>query len=430
MNKFITTFLLSICVYSVFPQAGWDWGDNKTEAEQQYVLLSTSTKGKQYAEALPALTYLLEHAPKLNKALYQNATKVYEGLASKEKDNTKKKAYQDAALKMYDDRIKYFGQEAQVLNYKGRVAYAYLINRADKKATLYPFYKKVYELNNVNTKTYNMNYYFQLSGAELKAGNLTEEKLLSLYNDMSEKMDKQAAAQKSEKKRARILKGKDKLDESLTKYVTVDCEFVKNTYQTKFEQAPDLKLAKKIYSLMAGSKCLSDSLFIQTSEYVLEQEPSYSGFRLQAKVYEKNKDFEKAIVSFEKAVALATSDEEKAETNLDIAKAYNYLGKKETAREYAYKVIAINSEQTEAYELIGNLYMYSSSSCSGDDRLKASLIYIAAYDKYRKAGNSTKMSEAKKYFPSVEEMFARGKKEGDTMNTGCWVGETVTLKKR
>jgi len=411
-------------------QNGWDWGPDKEECKQNYVLLQTSAKAKRFGEAHPALTYLLKEAPNLNKALYQYGAQVFEGLASAEKDPTRKAELQDSALIMYDTRIKHFGEEKTVLNYKGRVAYAYLINNAKRRDELYPMYKKIYELNGVNTKSYNMYYYFDIAGREKRKGNLTEEQLLALYEELGEKLEKQANAQTSASSKASILSYKDKIDAKLSSYVKVDCDFINKVYAPKFEANPDLKSAKTLYNLLLSAECLSEPIFLKASEYVMESEPSYAGYRIQAKVYERNKDFDNAVINFEKAVSLAKSDEDKAKTYMDIAEAYKAQGKSSKAREYAYKYLELAPDNADGYVFIGNLYMYSSSCTNTSDRLQGSLIYIAAYDKYQKAGNSSKMSEARKYFPTMEQIFSRGKKEGDVMNTGCWIGENVSLRKR
>ena len=364
------------------------------------------------------------------KRQYQYGVQVYEGLTKLEKDPQRKIELQDSTLLMYDTRIKYFGEEKTVLNYKGRVAYAYLINRKDRKEELYPMYKKTYELNGVNTKSYNMYFYYLLAGREKQKGNLTEEQFLALYEELGAQLEKQAAAQTSESKKASILADKDKIDSKLSTYVKVDCEFINKVYVPKFEDTPNIKSAKTLYNLMLGSECISEPAFLKVSEFVLQEEPSYAGYRVQAKLYKRNKDYEKTIMNFEKAIPLAKTDEDKAKTYMDIAETYKIQGKSSQAREYAYKNLEYSPGNSDTYIFIGNLYMYSKSCSNQSDRLKGSLIYIAAYDKFKKAGNSSKMAEARKYFPTMEQIFSRGKKEGDVMNTGCWVGENVSLRRK
>jgi len=55
---------------------------------------------------------------------------------------------------------------------------------------------------------------------------------------------------------------------------------------------------------------------------------------------------------------------------------------------------------------------------------------MAAYNAYQRAGDSQGMAQARAQFPSREEIFTEGLQVGGTINTGCWIGETVTLATR
>ncbi|MEM1407354.1 MAG: hypothetical protein AAGG59_11305, partial [Bacteroidota bacterium] len=77
------------------------------------------------------------------------------------------------------------------------------------------------------------------------------------------------------------------------------------------------------------------------------------------------------------------------------------------------------------------LYYGSFETCAGkEDWVKDRAIFIAAYEKFRQAGNSSMMSKAKEAFPSKEEVFTYNYKAGDKITVGCWVGETVTIQTR
>jgi len=55
---------------------------------------------------------------------------------------------------------------------------------------------------------------------------------------------------------------------------------------------------------------------------------------------------------------------------------------------------------------------------------------IAAYNAYQRAGDSQGMANARARFPSKEELFTEGLQVGSSLNTGCWIGESVTLATR
>ena len=49
---------------------------------------------------------------------------------------------------------------------------------------------------------------------------------------------------------------------------------------------------------------------------------------------------------------------------------------------------------------------------------------------YRRAGLGDKANQAKAQFPSMEEIFNENLEVGESLNTGCWINENVTLSKR
>ena len=73
---------------------------------------------------------------------------------------------------------------------------------------------------------------------------------------------------------------------------------------------------------------------------------------------------------------------------------------------------------------------YVISIAPGENIVETRAIYIAAYNWYSKAGNASKKSAAKAQFPSIEEIFTYGLKEGDDITVGCWINETVQLQRR
>ena len=57
-------------------------------------------------------------------------------------------------------------------------------------------------------------------------------------------------------------------------------------------------------------------------------------------------------------------------------------------------------------------------------------VFLAAYKMYEKAGNNAQMKASKEQFPSIEEIFNEGMEEGESITVGCWINESVTLKRR
>lgn len=429
-SKFLLSLTLLLCLAGLAMAQEPNWGNNKAAAMENYTLLTDYTKANDFKSALPHLRWLLKNTPDLSKNLYIYGSQVYEGMVDQTKDPKLLTTLQDSALLMYDLRVKHFQDEANVLNRKGIKAYPYLSNRPNYVDELYPLYKKIVELNGEETYNTNIQVYMSLMCETKKKGGLTDEQVLEEFDKINAITEKKLTSGDAATKQ-RWSVTKDYLDKTLQGCVTIDCNFIKSKMGPKLKQNPDdIQTAKKIFGLMATGKCTDDPLFFEAGEAMVKKEPSYGVYRVLAKISQGNKNYDKALNYFEESIKLANTGDEKAESYMDIAQLYHVRGSKESARNYYRK--AGESGKREAYARIGDLYLSSGDACKDANPIKAKLVYIAAYEMYEKAGDRSGMSKAKQYFPSAEEIFTQGMTEkiGTQMNTGCWVGESVTLQKK
>ena len=110
------------------------------------------------------------------------------------------------------------------------------------------------------------------------------------------------------------------------------------------------------------------------------------------------------------------------------------MDKNQQARTYARKAAALRANWGKPYIIIGKAYM--NGACGANDWGKP-LCYMAAVDKFRKAKSidpavATEVdgliSDYGGNYPAIEAAHSRAKKDGERVNTGCWINETVTLK--
>ncbi|MEM1135335.1 MAG: tetratricopeptide repeat protein [Bacteroidota bacterium] len=183
---------------------------------------------------------------------------------------------------------------------------------------------------------------------------------------------------------------------------------------------------------MLNDKCTDDPLFLKAAENVFTVEPTAGLAGTIAQKYQIEKDYDKSMEWKKKAIELATDDPEKqAELTYDIALFKSIQGKKIEARKEAMKAIELHeSIAPKAYEMIGDLYMRSGKDCGDPNPVKARAVFLAAYDMYAKSGNSSKMSQARAQFPSVQDIFTMGMKEDESISVGCWIGVTTKIRKR
>jgi len=427
MFALVTIFFATVAA----AQPGWNWCDPVDKSKEKNALFSDNVKAAEYESAKIPLDELLEGCPKLHVSLYQNGVKVYKGLADVATDESLKKEYQNKVLELYDTRIEHFGNEDKVLNRKAFDAYKYLKSDQPRYGDLLKLYDKTFELNGNKVFDNNLVAYFDVV-RRYQAVNkdLTDKDILDRYNTLTEIMETKIASATGSKK-DRLVRNLDTVDKLLIGLVDLNCDKVTEIFGAKLTETKDLKLAKKIFKLMLAGKCTSNPVAVEAATIIGDHEPNAAIFKFLAQKSAGEKDYDQAITLYEKAAEITDDNLKKADIFLSVAKIKASLGQKVASRNYARKAISTDPSSSDSYKLIGDLYMNSFDDCKkGVSKVEDRAIFIAAYNMYAKAGSSTGKINAKAQFPSIDEIFSEGYKEGQALSTGCWIGESVKLERR
>lgn len=436
-----TGLAFSIAVSSAFAQCKGGWPEDKKTAEEKVAVFSDAVKQGPAAfddlKVRGAILWMIANAPKWNTKLYVDAATIYDGLATKEADATKKKMFIDSLMIIYDLRLQNCGDEVNVLNRKASSNVKYNINNKEKAPELLAMFDKVYEISGNNVNDNNLEAYMSVIYVNflINKGSMTEEQILSRYDKLSAVIDAKIAKAQSENKAADVEKYKKikaNVDDKLIKMVKVDCKFVKANLEPKFRANPkDLGLAKKIFKFMLEDNCADDPLWLDAALAIHEVEKDCGlaknlGKRMIAT------DLAKAEGFFKEAQSLCTEAEDKSEILVLLGAVQAKNGNPVAARDLFRQALAASAANKDAYEKIGDLYMNAGKECSKmKSKAEDRLVYLAAFDMYVKSGNQQKINAARAQFPSVTELFELNWKEGEKKTiTQCWVGETVTLRTR
>jgi tetratricopeptide (TPR) repeat protein len=422
-------FPMMMIAIAVQAQPGWNWGDQVDIAKEKNAFYVDMLKGGKFTEAIPAHNWLLENTPDLNESLYQNGAKIYEGLVETEKDPAKQETYKAKALEMYDLRIQYFGREAYVMNRKVYPAYKFYKGDKSKYEELFNMFSKAYDLNKEDFYTNNLAAYMDVVRRyKATGGDISDEQVIDIYTQITDVLDVKRAEGKNV---AAIDRISDAVDKMLSSTVDLNCDFVESILGPKFEAEPDVKIAKKIFSLMLTGKCTDRPLAFEAARVVNENEPSYGIAKFLAVRAASDGDVTTAMSFYEQALDLTDENIKKAEIYMGMARLEANNGNKVASRSNARKSLAFDPSNKEAYSLIGNLYMGSFDECKGGEKKTHDYaIFIAAHKMFQLAGDSEGMAKAKALFPSIEDIFNDEYAEGDTYQVGCWINETVTLERR
>lgn len=418
--------------FNVQAQCGdWKFPEDKATFDEKNVLYSDALRSENFEAAQVPHLWILQNSPDVNEAIYINGEKIYKGLIDAEKDAERKKVLIDSLMLIYDMRLKHTpcGKEADIAARKAYNAYRYNVKNKGKLEDILNLFNEAYKLNGKEMPYYMLLPYMSVVQYNAKYNkNLNEDQILEYYNNIMEMVDHQIENEKSTDKKEKLKGYKSSIDGILVGLVNIDCDFVKQKLAPKFKANPsDLKLAKKIFGFMLNGKCTDDPLWLETGEVILANEPDYGIAKALGVKFKAAGEKAKAEKYFNQALEITDDPSNKADMYIQIGN----LKSGSAARDYFRKALSVDPSKKEAYAAIGYLYYASFESCAGkEDWVKDRSVFIAAYDMFRKAGNTSMMSKAKEAFPSKEEVFTYNYTVGDKITVGCWIGETVTIQTR
>lgn len=364
------------------------------------------------------------------------------------KDTTKIKKYADTLIRLYQDRLRFFGENYSVTGSMGSDIFTYYPNRRVEAIGLM---KQSLENKKLETDPTVLTNLILAATQENRAkGKVTVEDVLQLFEDISVVVDHNIKSFKEQYKvspagdSARIgqnLRYWEWVENYVVAVVTpyLTCDKLTEIYTPKFKAAPnDKALVEKIITLLKRSpNCAKTDFYLKVAEKNLELNPSADAAAALAKAFQEKGDLNKAKGFYEKAAELEDDKGKKESYYLVLAGIELSNRSCVQARTYARKVLELNPNSGDAYLIIGNAYMQCTSGCGSNDVEKA-YPFLAAYDKFAKAKAvdasvsgkaSSYMALAKTRWPNVEAIFfIPGLSVGDTVNVGCWIGESTVLR--
>ncbi|MEN8248938.1 MAG: hypothetical protein ABFS32_08400 [Bacteroidota bacterium] len=437
MKKVVTTLsLLILASFTLIAQPGWNWPDTlKPQAEEKNVLYTDYVKMGNYKAAVPPLQWLINTAPDLNKSLYVNGAKIYDNLAKTEKDAAQKIVYVDSLLLMYDMRMKYFNDSINVMNRKVFKAYKYYIKDYSKSEWLLEIFDRTYEISGEKVMDQNLLAYMNVIKVnKLAKKNLTDDQILERYDVISTVIEKKVKTLKSEGKSTKKIDTQNEyVLKILTEIVDINCDFIKNTMGPKFRENPeDISFVKRMFSFMLTGKCTKSELFDDVAKQLQKLEPTYGLAKIIGNRCAAASNFGCADSYYKEALQYTEDGSEKADIFISMGKLDAKRNNKPMARANYRKAIAADPANKEPWALIGDLYYHSNVQCKQlKDKVEDRLVFIAAYEMYKRAGDVEKMNSAKAQFPSTEEIFTSDNYEdGQSAKVGCWINVSVVIMSR
>ena len=428
----VSSVLVSVSVWgqNLKPQDDPKYGDtpeSRTECAGNLSTMSEFVKIKVYDYAYEPWRACFKNCPESSKNIYIQGKKIIVYKIENVKTDQEKEAYIDTLMLLYDQRIKYFGQEGKVLGKKGIDLLKY---RRSAIAEANGYLKKSLELDKTKANASVAATYITTCGALFKANEMEADEMITAYISTMEYVDGMRQTPKTQKAREGI-------EKIFAESGAADCDALINIFTPKYEADPsNAELLNKITELLKQTNCQESDLFAQASESLFSIEPSAKAGANLAMVFASRNDFDKAVEYYNKAIELETDPTEKAHYYYQLAAIAMQRKNYSQVRKFGYEAIGLKADYGEAYILIGNAYAAGNQSCGSSNFTKATS-FLAAVDKFEKAKSvdptlteeaNRLISKYLKYYPNQEEAFFEGFTNGQSYKINCWINETTTIR--
>ncbi len=389
-------------------------------------------KQNNYNDAIESWRNAIKLCPKYSVSLYINGVKMYKSYIDKEKDMVKKNKYIDTLEMIYDQRIKNFGDEGNVLGKKGLDMMNY---RENKTLEAFETLKKSFEIQGNKSEPNTLIYLYKALLALTKDGKATKEEMLEWYPKLSDVAKYNITKAEKQDVKDSYKTAQDNLDALFTP--VAECPDLIKLYTPKFNTNPtDTALLETITRILDKKDCTKEELYFKASTALVKLKPSSEAYYNVGITAIQNNSFNEALEYFKKSAEIAMDDEIKVKANIKVAQCYLKMGQYSSVRTYAQKAISVNPNNGEAYILIGDAYALSADAC-GDNECNKKSAYWAAVDKFARAKSldpsqsetaAGKIATYSKYFPGKESCFFYNITEGSSFTVGCWINENTTVR--
>jgi hypothetical protein len=427
MKSSVLLISLLTSISALFGQDGYDWGSDVVGAKNKFANVKLNYNTAQYKDAMPRIQWLVANAPNLHLDLYIMAAQVYKRAVEESSDSLSTIRYQDSTLFFYKEQINRF-KNIEAYNYLGDVAYTYLNKRPNSWDTLASIYQKIIDVHQANVFPENLYYYFVVYCAQKQLGKISDLQYIAIYQKFKEINTKHKVINASNAQELNYVEMSGKKAKQLFgKYVSLSCANIGIIYPTA---ELTIETAKEAKTLLEASSCIDSAQYIKVIEFLEKAEPTTANKLVLADFYYSHNNKPSAVAIYETEYE-RTSSTTQGQVAYTLMVHYANANNRDRAKRYALSAIQNQYQIAKAAQVIGDLYLSSASECKvSNDILTSRAVYIAAYNYYKMAGNSSKMAQCKALFPSKEELFVASKSVGATINTGCWINENVVLQTR
>jgi tetratricopeptide (TPR) repeat protein len=443
-------WLLAVGVYS---QRGIDSGTqygsgaDSIRCLTNISLFTPYAKVNNFQDALPFWEIAYNECPAATKDLYLYGVKIVNWQISQEQDPVKREALIERLMSVYDQRIKYFGNDPKYGKdwIIARKAQDYIQLRGDKidAALLYKWLGEVMAEYKEKTESLAVSLYMFASIKMLETDpEGRKAQYIEDFMNSSAILEQQLTAAKAANntKEATNLEAlKSGIERGFSASGAADCETLEGIYAQKVEDRQnDIDFLKETTTIFRRVGCKESETYFAAAGYAHKIEPTAESANGLGNQAFKRQDYETAERYLTEAIEMATEEDVKADIYFILANVAYLQKNYSKARGHCLKALESNPNLCKPYLLIGNMYASSASGIYPDDPVLRKCVYYAAVDKFERARQAdpsctddanTLIASYRSYFPSAEEIFMHPDLEkGKPVKIGGWIGENTTVR--
>ena len=437
------TFLfiaLFMCFYTSAQDNGTQWGKQEALAKQKFQLYMEFFQfTKNMTKAYPRWHWLFDYAPRSNKRIYNDGPRVVRHEISIEKQQSRRILLEDTLFMIYDNRIKYFGDEGVWLGKKSIEMFRLRLN-SHYFEEIYSNASRSVALQDKYSDHRVLPIYYKMSFIQFNRKKISKEKLLEAIAKTNEITSFKINGQTSHKNEYLEARA-EVLSLAMQKNAYSSCKDVHAVFLSIFKNNPeDVLLVDSYYEALQSKDCLEDSIFLQVALNKYEREATAELASEIAETYNFFNNKDKAIEYYIKAFEMEEAQNLKVIYAFETAKLYADLKQYEPSRDYLLNAISLNEKFGKAYILLGDIYIKAKNDCD-TGKLGASAMLMLAIQTYEKAKSmdATIIKRADKRIdrfsgrlPTSEDLPKNEEEQpifnaGDNYRIGCWIDEDIKI---
>ena len=439
--KELKIFILAAVAMSISfaANAQSKWGDTPDDSIaciSNVSLYQEFYKQKSYTDCYEPWRQILRHCPRYSKAVYQRGEVIMKSMINAAQTTEERDAYIDELMNMFDQRIKYFGEEAVVLAKKAQTLST--LRPKDVK-NIYEIYASAIAAGADQLDENYVTLYFKATVDYVQAGLGEPSLVIDNYDIASDLLDNiRDTIVDDSAKVAKISGYINNVEAAFSPYAS--CDQLIEIYQKKFEADPkNSELLKKITNILMKKGCTENQLFFSATENLYELEPSPStAMRMGSMCYSKKK-YSDAINYTQDAVKNLTDKKDLYKAYLIMGLSYSGLGSYSAARTALLKAAEIDRTKGEPY--INLAMVYANSYRSIDDGMGGRSAYWAAVDELRHAKQveptdniiaiaDKLIGSYSAAFPKKNDAFMLDLIDGHSYVVPGWIGKSTIIRTR